>query len=110
MAHIPFNERLWCSVAGACAAAGEGRTRMFGRIASGQIASKKEGSRRLVSVQSLLQHCGERTDEVVDASEERAKLAESPKAPKPLPFATVPKRHAISLANTDSASRRTDRR
>jgi hypothetical protein len=60
---IPFRERLWCSVAEACQVTGEGRTNIYKKIASGQIVSKKEGARRLISVPPLLK---EHSDDTVN--------------------------------------------
>lgn len=54
MARIPFAERLWCSVAEACQVIGEGRTSVAEKIATGEIASRKAGTRRLIAVPSLL--------------------------------------------------------
>ena len=53
-ARVPFRERIWCSVEDACDVAGLRRTKIFAMIATGELASKKEGRRRLVSVASLL--------------------------------------------------------
>ena len=55
LAHIPFKERLWCSVAEASQVLGICRTRVFAEISSGAIVSKKEGARRLCSVPSILE-------------------------------------------------------
>lgn len=51
---VPFRERIWCSVEDACDVAGLRRTKMFEMIAASELASRKEGRRRLVSVASLL--------------------------------------------------------
>jgi excisionase family DNA binding protein len=55
MSHIPFQERLWCSVLEASQVEGVGRTKIYELMASGGIHSKKEGKRRLISVQSLIE-------------------------------------------------------
>jgi hypothetical protein len=55
MGDIPFNQRLWCSVAEASQVLGICRTRVFVEISSGAILSKKDGSRRLCSVPSILE-------------------------------------------------------
>ncbi len=54
MAHIPFKERLWCSVDEACQVTGQGRTAVFAKISAGDIVSKLEGRRRLIHVPSLI--------------------------------------------------------
>src|SRR5271166_5970138 len=59
VAHVPFTGRLWCSVAEACEVIGEGRTKLFEKVASGELVSRKAGTRRLISVQSLLRRYGE---------------------------------------------------
>ena len=53
MALVPFWDRLWCSVNEYCQVEHEGRTEAFRKIRSGELLSKKEGNRRLVSVPFL---------------------------------------------------------
>ncbi len=55
---IPFNERLWCKVKEAVEVVGEGRTKLYDKLASGEIVSKKEGRSRLIFVPSLLEKFG----------------------------------------------------
>ena len=54
MAHIPFKDRLWCSVDETCQVTGQGRTAVFAKMSSGEIVSKLEGRRRLIHVPSLI--------------------------------------------------------
>lgn len=56
---VPLRERCWVSVDEASQVAGEGRTRIYEQIALGKLLTKKAGRRRLVSVASLLEYCGE---------------------------------------------------
>ena len=62
-ARIPFRERMWCSVEEACDVSGLRRTKLFEMIASGELVSRKEGRRRLISVESLLNRFGGDSEE-----------------------------------------------
>jgi excisionase family DNA binding protein len=53
--HIPFVDRLTCSVEEACAATGLGRDSIYRAINDGRLTSAKFGKRRLLSVASLLE-------------------------------------------------------
>lgn len=64
VASVPFWDRLWCSVDEYCQVVNEGRTKAFERIGSGEILSKKEGSRRLISVPFLLQRYRQETGDL----------------------------------------------
>lgn len=55
---IPFAERLTCSIAEACCAAGVGRTKLYELIDEGAIQTTKIGRRRLVRVPSLVRLLG----------------------------------------------------
>ncbi len=59
MAHIPFRERIWCSVRDACEVTGDGRTKIFDKVRTGRIVSKKDGARRKLSVRSVLEDAAE---------------------------------------------------
>jgi excisionase family DNA binding protein len=52
--HLPFAQRLTCTVAEACEATGLGRTKIYELIGNGRVTTTTIGRRRLVSVQSLL--------------------------------------------------------
>ena len=52
--HIPFHERIGCSVADAVVVSGESRSRLYEKMKAGKLAYWKSGKRRIVSVQSLL--------------------------------------------------------
>jgi hypothetical protein len=54
-ARVPFRERIWCSVEDACDVSGLRRTKIFEMIAVGELASRRKGRRRLVSVSSVLE-------------------------------------------------------
>jgi hypothetical protein len=54
VSNIPFEQRWWVSISEAQQATGIGRTRLFEAIAKNKIVSKKVGSRRLLSVRSLV--------------------------------------------------------
>jgi hypothetical protein len=51
--HIPFRERISCTIPEACAATGLGRTKLYEEIAAGRVQTSKIGSRVLVIVKSL---------------------------------------------------------
>lgn len=53
-AHIPFKERLTCSVSDATNATGLSRSLLYIKMKAGEIEWTKVGSRRLVRVPSLL--------------------------------------------------------
>jgi hypothetical protein len=55
---VPFNERLTCTVAEACDAAGLGRTKLYELFEGDMIESCTVGRRRLVKVPSLLKFLG----------------------------------------------------
>jgi hypothetical protein len=55
--HIPFRERIWCTVGEAVQVSGLGRTKLFAEIGAGKIKSKKEWTKRLIHVESLLKRC-----------------------------------------------------
>jgi hypothetical protein len=52
--HIPFHERIGCSVADAVVVSGESRSRLYEKMKAGKLAYWKSGRHRIVSVQSLL--------------------------------------------------------
>jgi excisionase family DNA binding protein len=52
--HIPFPERISCTVAEACAATGLGRTKLYELIKQQQITATKIGARTLINVRSLI--------------------------------------------------------
>ncbi|HVZ16997.1 MAG TPA: helix-turn-helix domain-containing protein [Terriglobales bacterium] len=54
--HIPFRERITCSIADAVVASGIGRTGLYELLQSGVIKSRKHGRRRLVHVASLVNY------------------------------------------------------
>jgi len=56
---VPLRERCWVSVREAHQVAGEGRTNFYSHLRENLILTKKVGRRRLVSVASLLEYCGE---------------------------------------------------
>jgi hypothetical protein len=58
VAEVPFHERWWCSISEAQQLTGLGRTKLFEAVAEKKIVSKKEGSRRLISVPSLMETYG----------------------------------------------------
>jgi hypothetical protein len=58
--HIPFRERLWVSTDVAQQVLAIGKTKLFEKIANGEFETKKEGVKRLISVQSLLKTNGPR--------------------------------------------------
>jgi hypothetical protein len=51
--HIPFRERISCTIPEACAATGLGRTKLYQEIAAGRVQTNKMGTRVLVIVKSL---------------------------------------------------------
>lgn len=51
--HVPFEERLTCSVAEACDAIGLSRAKIYELIAGGAVDSLMIGRRRLIRVPSL---------------------------------------------------------
>ena len=53
-AHIPFRERLTCSVSDATNATGLSRSLLYIKMRAGEIEWTKVGARRLVKVPSLL--------------------------------------------------------
>ena len=53
-AHIPFSERLTCSVNDASNASGLSRSLIYMKMKAGEIEWTKVGARRLVKVPSLL--------------------------------------------------------
>jgi excisionase family DNA binding protein len=55
---VPFNERLWCKVEEACQVLGIGRTKLYEKMDTGEIVSKKEGRSRLIFIPSLLEKFG----------------------------------------------------
>jgi hypothetical protein len=57
---VPLRERCWISVREAHQIAGEGRTIFYAHLKADLIVTRKIGRRRLVSVPSLLEYCGER--------------------------------------------------
>jgi hypothetical protein len=59
---VPFRERIWCSVEDACDVSGLRRTKIFEMIAAGELTSRREGRRRLVSVASILDRFGIKTE------------------------------------------------
>jgi hypothetical protein len=75
MSDVPFRERLWCSPAQAGQFLGVGRTRIFARIASGEILSRKDGARRLCFVPSLLERYGVETAQSIPRDEMEAPIA-----------------------------------
>jgi hypothetical protein len=52
---IPFRDRISCTVDQATAATGLGRTTLYAAIGDGRVQTSLVGTRRLVSVPSLLQ-------------------------------------------------------
>lgn len=62
-ARVPFRERVWCSVEDACDVSGLRRTKIFEMIAAGELASRREGRRRLVHVESLLERFRLKTED-----------------------------------------------
>jgi hypothetical protein len=56
---VPLRERCWISVREAHQVAGEGRTKFYSHLRENLILTKKVGRRRLVSVASLLEYCGQ---------------------------------------------------
>jgi excisionase family DNA binding protein len=52
--HIPFSERISCTVAEACSATGLGRTKLYELIKQQRIATTKIGGRTLINVMSLV--------------------------------------------------------
>ena len=51
--HIPFRERIYCSINEAAAATSISRSRIYELLKENRIASKKQGSRTLIVVVSL---------------------------------------------------------
>jgi excisionase family DNA binding protein len=51
--HIPFDQRISCTVAEACGATGLGRTKLYELIKHKWIATTKIGGRTLINVKSL---------------------------------------------------------
>ena len=80
MARIPFAERLWCSVAEVCQVIGEGRTGVSEKIASGEILSRKAGTRRLIYVPSLLKQYSESAFNIVEKEALPEKIGRVPPA------------------------------
>jgi excisionase family DNA binding protein len=58
VAHIPFGERLTCSVDDATKVTGLGRSLIYDKMKSGEIEWVKIGKRRLIKVSSLLRFLG----------------------------------------------------
>ena len=58
LAHIPFGERLTCSVDDATKVTGLGRSLLYIKMKSGEIEWVKIGTRRLIKVRSLLRLLG----------------------------------------------------
>lgn len=58
VAHIPFRERLTCSVDDATKVTGLGRSLIYDKMKSGEIEWVKIGKRRLIKVSSLLRFLG----------------------------------------------------
>jgi excisionase family DNA binding protein len=56
---VPFEQRWWCSVKEACLMTGLGRTTIYKAMGSGRLNYKREGRKRLVSVQSLIKQFGD---------------------------------------------------
>jgi hypothetical protein len=56
--HIPFGERLTCSVNDATEASGLSRSMIYNKMKSGEIEWTKIGTRRLIKVPSLLRFLG----------------------------------------------------
>ena len=52
--HIPFCERISCTVVEACSATGLGRTKLYELIKQKRIATTKIGGRTLINVRSLV--------------------------------------------------------
>ena len=52
--HIPFCDRISCTIPHACAATGIGRTKLYEALSDGRLKSVKVDNRRLVLVESLL--------------------------------------------------------
>lgn len=52
--HVPFRERLTCSIADAVEASGISRAQIYRMIDAGRISAVKVGERRLVKVASLV--------------------------------------------------------
>ena len=53
LSHLPFAQRLTCTIAEACEATGLGRTKFYELIGDGRVTTTTIGRRRLVIVQSL---------------------------------------------------------
>jgi hypothetical protein len=51
---IPFRERISCTIPEGCKATGLGRTKLYEKIAEGQIRTCKIGTRTLLIVDSLI--------------------------------------------------------
>ena len=60
---VPFRERIWCSVEDACDVSGLRRTKLLEMVYTGELTSRKEGRRRLISVASLLNRFGADSEE-----------------------------------------------
>jgi hypothetical protein len=52
--HLPFRERLACSIEDAVTASGLSRSGLYEAMAAGQLEYLKHGRRRLIRVPSLL--------------------------------------------------------
>jgi hypothetical protein len=52
---IPFRERISCTILEGCKATGLGRTKLYEKIAEGQIRTCKIGTRTLLIVDSLVE-------------------------------------------------------
>ena len=57
-AHIPFKERLTCSVSDASKATGLSRSMLYIKMKAGEIEWIKVGMRRLIKVPSLIRLMG----------------------------------------------------
>jgi hypothetical protein len=66
--HVPFRERLTCSIAAAVEASGISRAQLYRMIGAGKIATVKVGDRRLVKVASLIQLLDPAADEGMQQS------------------------------------------
>lgn len=62
--HIPFSERLTCTIDDACAVTGLGRTKLYELIKCERVATTKVGARTLVHVNSLISAVGVALDRV----------------------------------------------
>jgi len=56
--HIPFRERLTCSVGDACRVTGLSRSMLYLKMKAGEIEWTKVGMRRLIKVPSLIRLMG----------------------------------------------------